>query len=106
MDTFINIFHTFVLSTLRTMLTYKKSNNMRIPTMSLLFTSLSQHFTTLFLGLLSVWTATYFQDATHPDLEFTSIRTLSKSLSDLSTCELRAPKGFRANLIYFKTPTH
>ena len=55
--------------------------------MSLLFKSFCQHFLACFSRLLSNWITTYFQDATCPDLDFISIDTLSKSLSDLRTCE-------------------
>ena len=103
MHTFGNTFNTFILSTLRTMLAYKKNNNRRPPTMSLLFKSL---FSASFPGLLSVQTATHFEDDAHPGLKLTSIHTFSKSLSYLRKCELREPKGYRTTLIYLKTTTY
>ena len=74
--------------------------------MSALFKSFFQHFTTCFLGLLSVWTAIYLQDVTRPNLELKSIHTLSKSLSIFRTCELSKPKGYRIICMYFKTTTY
>ena len=106
MQTFSSTFNTFIWSTLWTMLGSKKSSNRRIPTMSLRFKSFFQHFTARFLKLMFVYTATYFQDATRPDLELTRIHTLSKDLSYLWTCKLREPMGSRTILIYFKTTTY
>ena len=106
MHIFSNTFNTFILSTLRIMLASKKRSNRRMQTMNLLFKSLFQYFTACFPRLFFVRIATYFQDATCPNLKLTSIHTFSKSLSYLHICVLREPKGSRTILIYFEITTY
>ena len=99
-------FNTYILSTLRTKLAYKRRSNRKTPTMDILFKSLFQHYTACFSETMVRPDCHTFQAATRPNLKLTSIHNFSKSLSYLRVCVLRELNGSRTILIYFKPTTY